>query len=305
MPRARKPPAAKQSEPEPEPEPEPAARAGLLDDSVEQKLAALEQARQNKAKAGLLPTFLYPVDEVDEDDLSPSVGSDGRQSLPVSPEGGVSAGGEARSEETALLGRAGTPPQHPPADGGAASPPSWGKLGAQLDSDEPAPRPAARSSFCSELLRRLCGCGGESGGGGGGGAPPEREQLKKLAGSWAASGQSRDGPTSELLILQFDEATGCLSGTVDDGDGVLTEDDSQIEDIGIRMHGTTWAVSFNQRYKDGSITRWAARYAEASDQLLEGTWSGEWYAPAATYAPAAAASANSYPGRLAHRLLQP
>jgi hypothetical protein len=63
---------------------------------------------------------------------------------------------------------------------------------------------------------------------------------------------------------------GTVRGAVDDGDGVLADDDDKIAN-GSFAEGV---LAFEQTGADGSTTQWRANYDESADTLVGGTWSG-------------------------------
>ena len=108
-------------------------------------------------------------------------------------------------------------------------------------------------------------------GAGVGGVIPE-----SLSGYWLASGEtSADPQATELLILTFD-ADGSVTGVVDDGDGVVDEDDCVITNGS--FDPVSGKLAFDQIYEAGTddeeVTKWRARYDEGSDRFVKGKWSG-------------------------------
>ena len=108
-------------------------------------------------------------------------------------------------------------------------------------------------------------------GAGVGGVIPE-----SLSGYWLASGETSADPlATELLILTFG-ADGSVTGVVDDGDGVVDEDDCVITNGS--FDPVSGKLAFDQIYEAGTddeeVTKWRARYDEGSDRFVKGKWSG-------------------------------
>ena len=194
--------AATSKHPTPEPEPEPETQpqrpvtygdmqgiAEKLADlqRIEEKLAALEKERERRFTAGLVPAFVYRVDEIDEDQLSPSVGSDGSRSVTVSPKHDGASG----TEQAALLGSSEEPElaqRRRSTEDNSMLRSTSGLHHTKIISSESTQLPegtSSCSSWCEKLLGRVCGtswsntsstcnsssstASGVGGGGGGGG----------------------------------------------------------------------------------------------------------------------------------------
>ena len=160
-------------EPEPETQPEQAVTSEnvqgfeekLADlQRIEAKLAALEKERERRITAGLAPAFVYRIDEIDEDQLSPSMGSDGSCSLAVSP---TKHDGVPGSEQAALLGSSDAtleqaPRRRSPEDNSTLRSTSEIELPfhTEITTSESKQLPAGTSScssWCEQLLGRFCG----------------------------------------------------------------------------------------------------------------------------------------------------
>ena len=70
----------------------------------------------------------------------------------------------------------------------------------------------------------------------------------------------------------MDAAGGAVAGAVDDGDGVLSEDDCKLENG--QLDAKTCALVFDQVYTDGAVTHWRAEYDRETDALVRGMWTG-------------------------------
>jgi hypothetical protein len=93
--------------------------------------------------------------------------------------------------------------------------------------------------------------------------------LARVSGRWSVSGTDiEDGGAliTELVELWVRGSDGAVSGAVDDGDGVIDDNDSAISG---RYERNTALISFDQVYAvDDAVTTWVARYDEVREPVV-------------------------------------
>jgi Ca2+-binding EF-hand superfamily protein len=104
------------------------------------------------------------------------------------------------------------------------------------------------------------------------GAP---QWVAKLSGKWRAFGWDASGPGLEELVQLKVTPDGVITGAVDDGDGVMGDDDGDCKIENGHVDATSRRVTFDQVYDDGAVTRWEATYDTETDVLKRGKWGGE------------------------------
>ena len=116
---------------------------------------------------------------------------------------------------------------------------------------------------------------------------PEPEPVDwrvAIAGTWLAVGEEQEFPCDELVKLEV-SADGVVTGMVDDGDGIWSDQDGKLygrcypwtdgEVDSPRSGKQSRWIEMDQRYPDGAVTHWKCRYDTQNHQLVDGEWSGE------------------------------